>query len=89
MGRGIDVLDPGDALDDALQRLGDQLDRILGPQTRRLHMDIHQRHRDLRLFLARQRAPARPAHRKRREDEQRRQRRGDERPRQPPGNARR
>ena len=52
---GVDVLDAVDALDDGLQRLGDQLYRVLGPQPVGAHVDVDHRHRDLRLLLARQR----------------------------------
>ena len=47
------------------QRLRHQLDRILRLQARRLDMNIHHRHRDLRLLLARQRDQRHEAERQR------------------------
>ncbi|GBD41362.1 hypothetical protein HRbin39_00743 [bacterium HR39] len=53
-GLGVDVLDLLDALDDVLERFGDQFDRVLRPEAVGLDEDVHHRHRDLRLLLARQ-----------------------------------
>ena len=77
-GLRIDVLDAVDALDDRLQRLGDELDRVLGLQAVGAHVDVHHRHGNLRLLLARQRDQRDEAEREGRQQEQRRQRRGDE-----------
>ena len=65
-------------LDDGLQRLGDQLDRVHRLQPARLDVDVDHRHADLRLLLARQRVEREDADRQRRQQEQRRQRRVDE-----------
>ena len=83
----VDVLDAGDRLDDRLQRLGHQLDRVGRLQAVGLHDDVDHRHADLRLFLARNGQQRDQARRQRREQEQRRQRRADRRPRQPAGKA--
>jgi hypothetical protein len=69
-GLRVDVLDPVDALDDGLQRLGDQLDRVIGLQARGAQHDVDHRHGDLRLFLARQRQKRHDAEGKSREQEQ-------------------
>ena len=72
------MLDAIDALDDGLQRLGDELDGVLGLQAVGLDDDIDHRHGNLRLFLARQGHEREQAERQRRDQQQRRQRRGDE-----------
>ena len=77
-GLRIDVLDAVDALDDRLQRLGDELDRVLGLEAVGADMDVDHRHRDLRLFLARQGDQRDDAEHQRRQQEERRQRRTDE-----------
>ena len=74
----IDVLDAVDALDDGLERLGDQLHRIFGLETVGADMDVDHRHRDLRLFLARQGDQGHEAHSERGKQKERRQRRSDE-----------
>ena len=77
-GLGIDVIHPVKALDDGLERFCHQLYRILGAQALRLNEDIDQRHRNLRLFLARQRGQRHQPDRDRGQNEQRRQGRSDE-----------
>ena len=72
LGLRIDVLDPVDAFDDCLERLGDQLDGVLGPQPVGAHVDVDHRHRDLRLLLARQRDQRHDAEDDGRQQEQRR-----------------
>ena len=75
---GVDVLDAVDRLDDGLERLGDELDGVLGLEAVGRDEDIDHRHRDLRLFLARQSDERDEAERQGRQQKQRRQRRGDE-----------
>ena len=48
----VNMLHTGDRLDDRLQRLGYQLDRIRCLEPIRLHDDIDHRHADLRLLFA-------------------------------------
>ena len=68
---GIDVLDAVDALDDGLERLGDELHRVLGLEPVGADVDVDHRHGDLRLLLARQRDQRDEAERERGEQEQR------------------
>ena len=76
-----------DSFDDPFQWFGNEFDCVLGTQARCLHLDIHQRNRNLRLLFARQRSQRDQTHRQRRENEQGRKGRGDERTRQAPGDA--
>jgi hypothetical protein len=69
-GLRVDMLDPVDALDDGLERFGDKLDGVIGLQARCAQHDVDHRHRDLRLFLARQRQKRHDAEGKGREQEQ-------------------
>ena len=86
-GLRIDVLDTVDALDDRLERLGDELHRVLGLEAVGRDVDVDHRHRDLRLLLARQRDQRDEAEGERGEQEERRERRVDERRGQPSGDA--
>ena len=52
-GLAVDVLHPVDALDDGLQRLGDEFDRVGPAQSVGVDADIDHGNADLRLFLAR------------------------------------
>ncbi len=53
VGRAIDMLDAVDRLDDGLKRLGHEPGGVLRLEAVRAHLDIHHRHGDLGLFLAR------------------------------------
>ncbi len=85
LGLAVGMLDAVDALDDGLQRLGDELDRVRRFQAVGTHGDVDHRHADLRLFLARNRQQRDKAGGKRRQQKQRRQRRTDCRLGQPAG----
>ena len=87
LGLGIDVLDPADALDDRFERLADQFDRLGRGQAGRHDRDIDHRHRDLRLFLARDGDRGDQPDDHRGEQHQRGQRRLDRRPGQLARNA--
>ena len=79
LGLRVDVLDAVDALDDGLERLGDELRRRPPPcSPLAATMDVDHRHGNLRLLLARQRDQRHKPERKGRQQEQRRQRRSDE-----------
>ena len=88
LGLRIDVLDPVDALDDVLERPGDELDRLVRLVAVGRDHDVDHRHADLRLLLARQRGERQRARDQRRKQEQRRQRRVDEGARQTARKAR-
>ena len=88
-GLRIDMLDVVDRLDDGLHRFGHQPHRILGLQPRCLHQDIHHRHRNLRLFLARDNHQRDQTHGQRRQHDQRGQGRADETLGQVPRDAQR
>ena len=79
LGLRIDVLDAVDALDDVLERPGDELDRLVGLVAVGLNDDVDHRHADLRLLLARQRGDGDEAGDDRGDQEKRGQRRIDER----------
>ena len=72
-GLGVDVLDIRDRHQDAFERLGHLLDRVCRPEARRGHHDVDHRHRNLRLFLARDRQQGDQPDRERREQEEGRQ----------------
>ena len=59
-GLAVDVLDAVDALDDRLERLGDELDRVGRLQPVGAHRDVDHRDADLRLLLARDDEERRP-----------------------------
>ena len=80
----VDVLDAVDALDDVLERLGHQFDRVRRLEAVGVDQDVDHRHADLRLFLARNGEKRDQADGERRQQEQRRQRRADGRLREPP-----
>ena len=80
---GIDVLDLGGPLDDGLQRLGDELQRVLGGEPVGAHVDVDERDGNLRLLLARQARERDEPDGKRGKEQKRRQGRGDEASRQP------
>ncbi len=84
-GLGIDMLHPVDALDDRLERLGHHFHGIAGREARRGNANVHHRHRDLRLFFARDRQRGNDAHQNRGKQQQRSQGRIDRRPGEPPG----
>ncbi len=86
-GVGIDMLDAVDGLDDGLQRLGDEFHRILGLEPVGAHGDVHHRHGNLRLLLARQGQRRDDAQREGGQQHERCQRRADEGAGQPPGDA--
>ena len=71
------MLDAVDGLDDGLERLGHQLDRIRRLETVGIDADVDHRDADLRLFLPRDYEERDQTQRDRREQEQRRQRRAD------------
>ena len=52
-GHGIDMLDAGQLRHQPFQRSCHQIGDLLGGTTRIAHEDVHHRHRDLRVFLAR------------------------------------
>ncbi len=79
-GLGVDVLDLLDALDDVLERLGDEFHRVLRPQAVGLDEDVHHRHRDLRLLFPRQQGEGHQTGGEGRDQEQRGERRTDEGP---------
>ena len=81
---GIDMLDLGDALDDGLQRLADQLDGVRRPQARGRHHDVDHGHADLRFLLAGDRREGQQADRNGGQQEQGREGRTDGRPGQTP-----
>ena len=87
LGRAVDVLDPGDRLEDGFQRLGDELGRVGGLEAVGLHHHVDHRHVDLRILVARDGQYRNEAGGQDREQEQRRERGADERPRQPAGDA--
>ena len=74
LGLRIDMFDAIDALDDRLQRLGDELDGILRLQPVSGDANVDHRHRDLRLLLSRQRDEGDQPERKRGQQEQWRER---------------
>ena len=86
-GLRIDMLDAIDALDDRLERNADKLDRVGRCKPWRHHLDVHHRHADLRLFLARYREDCEETDGYRRHEEQWRQRRADRGASQPAGEA--
>ena len=86
---GVNMFHPIDALDDGFERLADEFRRIARGKAGRGHADIHHRHADLRLFLARDGEGGDQADDDRRQQEQRRQRRGNGGAGDPPGNAQR
>ena len=86
-GLGIDVLDPVDALDDGLERLGDELDRVLGLQPVGADDDVDHRNRDLRLLLAGERDQRQDTEDEGGDQEEGSQRRGDRRAGEPAGDA--
>ena len=73
-GLAVDVLHAIDALDDGLERLGNQLDRIRAAQSVRVDADVDHGNADLGLFLARNDDHRDHADDQRRQQEQRRQR---------------
>ena len=83
-GLAVDVFHPINALDDGLERLGDQFNRIRAAQSVRVDADVDHGNADLGLFLARNDDHGDQADDQRREQEQRRQRRTDGRPGEPP-----
>ena len=82
-GLAVDVLHAIDALDDGLERLGDQFDRIRAAQAVGVDADVDHGDADLGLFLARNHDHGDHADHQRRQQEQRRQRRTDGGPGQP------
>ena len=86
-GLAIDMLHAIDALDDRLERLGDELNRIGRTQSVRIDADVDHGDADLGLFLTRNDDDGDQADDKRREQKQRRQRRIDSRAGEPPRQA--
>ena len=85
VGEGVDVFHARHALDDRLQRLADQFDRVRRPQPRGGDHDVDHRHADLRLFLPGNRHQGQQAHGDGGQQDERRQRRTDRDPGQPSG----
>jgi len=81
------MLDVVDGLDDGFQRLGDELDRILGLEAIGANNDVYHRHGDLRLLLAGERHQCHKAECEGREQEKGCEGRRYESFRQPSGNA--
>ena len=79
IGLAVDVLDAVDRLDDGFERLGHEPRRILRLEAIRANLDIDHRHRDLRLFLARQLNKRDAAEHQGGKQKKRRQRGSDER----------
>ena len=73
------MLDAVDRLDNGLKRLGHKPGRILGLEPIGADLDVHHRHRNLRLLLARQHDKRDAAERQGRKQEKGRQLGGDER----------
>ena len=79
VGLAVDVLDAVDRLDDGFKRLRHEPFRVLRLQAVGANLDVDHRHRDLRLFLARQLNKGDAAEHQGGEQNERRQRGSDER----------
>ncbi len=86
-GVAVDVLDTVDRLDDGFERLGHKPRRILGLEPIGADLDVHHRHGNLRLLLARQHDKRDAAQGQGGKQEKRRQLGSDERPGEVSGNA--